>query len=626
MQLQMQSLYGVWRDTVRSSGRITISFVKDNPTGRWVANLKERARSYTWRIGAHGDLFGKDYSLCGLNRTCGGFGAPRDTISIPAHIVVSSLLGTAAWHDSSYVDTMRQDVTAHSMTYIARRDGLLTWSLANCRDTSKTTRRIGIDRRYVYSGRDSTMLVDTCTIACPKFYTDAVTVRADTVVIIDSVFTDLPVMAYDTTIVPNCTAMYALPDSFAVHLAHGACRRLTWPQFAALKAQYGCSPGGDSRPIIDSTILRYYDLSDQLVRVDTVIPGAMTNPYASRALEFWCDTTAAPLRPLPGWGSNYDTLAWFDPYPQGTPIVIGKVVADDKYCWLPYSALVPDSVSCDEIARVTPARYRTAFGSCCAKDSTVYFRVPSVRNPGRWVIGSYTYRAPIYLNGQCDYERIDSMITGYVFSRLDTTRYISLVELETPEFTVTVDDSCRCYPSFDLINGIIEFCEPVQIRLECTDRPVYRDGRTIVIPCPESRIKINGEYGSEFYGLLTFRDYIDLVMLIRSYYDSVSNACPPCVADSMQAMRDSISVLRSRLDSLQQVYDAQKWICGSDILNDPAPGERDIAVSSPPAVVILTYSGGDPPSIPLTWVYLPGDGEIRIYGDVDREVSWCIRY
>lgn len=622
MQLDQYATLGIYRDTVRTSplSRVTVSFVRDAGSGLYVANMKETNAGYAHRIGQHGSVFGLGYYGCPIVQACGGRLLARDTVTLwKSSVIAWGLNNPAAWNRQTIVDTALQIVTDVER-YRALRDGKLVYTLANCGPRPTVITVFTEEPVWIPSGRDSLVAVDTCAFRCPTFYVDAAFERTDTLMRIDTVRTDIPVYAFDTTIVPNCTKAHFIPTQWRVEAQVRNYRVIDYARFTALKGTWGCDTSSvqPRRAVLDSLIYRHYD------KTGTFLYETRKAPTALGEQAFWCDTTGVGAPPV-GWHRS-DSTQWVSASLSNYGTVIGTIAVYSKYCFLPLAALSPDTAACGDFLAVVPTGYTLQFGACCEKDSTVTFSRPSVKDPTRTVFGSYTFKIPD--GNYCTFQRIDSFVVGYTIARLDTVVYTETHPLDTLQYTITVSDSCECSPAIDLVNGTVELCEPIRIRMECTQTQPYwdGDGRTIVIPCQDHRIWINGRRSSWFDDILTTTDYTLLVEMIRAYYDSAriaaSAVCPPCV-DSLRASIDS---LRTRIDSLEARVDSlesERWVCATTTLGSlGTPASVSISMAEPAAVQIV-YKGSGTRTYPLSWDY--AGGELIIYGDSSAEIQYCYR-
>lgn len=545
IQVNMHNRLGVTRDTVRTTpGETTISFVRDSASGLYYGNLKEADGSYPYRVGQHGAFLGKDFvdpppATVLLER--GGKLAGRDTVVVRTlDAVVMAFMET----DTTLIKRVqhtRRDTTRQVVDPAKYRgDPRLRFQLVNPTAVPIRYSVMKPERVWRSVGRDTTICLDTTQILCPKFAVDAQLTRNDTIRWKDTLYTDIPIYEYDTSWVFNCIKTFFLPTKWVVTQKTTLSQPITRAKLDSLKAVHGCVNTGDVRAIADSIDLEYYDLSNTFVgRVKRL----------ADALAYGCDTSWDAGR-VAGWNFEGE-LPWLN----FNGSVAGTIRYNTKYCMIPYAALTADQ-PCGErvVVQPDPDSYQMVTASCCTHDSVVVFGRPSLTDPTRLVFGSYTYKVPIA--PQCDYMRIDSNLVGYVPSGTVDRERIETRELEAPIYSVVITDTCDCNPhtaTIELVNGDVRICEGFRIVSECGTTQPYlgADGRTIVLPCQQSEIWINGERSSQFDNIATHMDLQLISMWFKHIADSLGTACPPCVEEVLR----TIDTLKTRLGTVEGEVD-----------------------------------------------------------------------
>lgn len=596
LQQMQYSAIGLYRDTARvdTAGHATLAFYR-TPSGRYVSNMKESIAGYPYRTWTPGVLYGKDYLSATVNASAGGSNAPRDTVVVQRRFAMTLILSYPSTRTTySYLDTLPMPVPCDQY-YNKWYNALLVKTPVNCRDTTGHTRSTTFEPRFVFTGDTALVDVDTCEIDCPKITVQSMTIRQDTLVRYDTIYEQTSIPVVTQTAVFGCSMLWTIPDSFHVSVQQYRWKQIPDSVFQAAKLAEGCDSAAGKIPILDTLIIeRYYASPRQLLAVDTTTG----RPFFLR--EWDCDSLGNPS-PHTGW--NADSMDY-----QGY-----RIVQRAKYCWLP-SASVLGGGGCDAYeVRVTPARYKSILASCCEHDSTVVFARPDPSNPSRALFGSYTFRAPLYVD-TCTYVRSDTTWQdSSVIARIDRNLYITGSPDTT--YTYSITDTCGCNPEIDLANGAKQLCDPVRIRMDCARVQPYwdQDGSTIVIPCQWLGVTINGEHGDRFDGLLTVRDFIVILSLI----DSLGRQCPSCV----QTLAD---LLYQKIDSLQsEIALLQSCCMDCQTVELDGSGHWSEVLASEPSAVLLSYKSATSPAATLAWDY--SGGTLIVTGTAGALVTYCKR-
>lgn len=611
LQLELFATKGIYRDTVRIGGSDpTITFVRYAGTqGDYIGNMKERTATYAHRIGKQDSLYGKDWLGCDVLKGCGGYGATPDTIVLPARMVISRLLApgwSQHWHRYTFLDTTRQTVT-NPAKY--RNDPLLEFTLTNCHDRPDIRRWLAPEKVWIAAGRDTLLAIDTCKIPCPRFTVDGDTIRVDSTCRWDTTYTDTPIIQSDTNTIYGCIQQWSIPVNFAAYAVMREFNTIGKLRYDSLKAIYGDTNVTGGRPLLDSVLTRWYDAFGTPIGEVKLEPGIVSGLPERN---FQCSPDSIIGAAPPGWrlvDSSYfvQQARWAAYY--------------EKTAWLPYTALMDGQPPCGEQVVVYPTRYGLVTGSCCSHDSTVIFYRPSISDPTQMIAGTHTFKVPD--GAVCDYTTIRNTVVGYEIDSISWECEYTQTQLDMPAYHVTVRDSCDCNPAdatIEAINGTVTLCTGIRVVSECGVRQPYwgADGRTLIIPCEDHQVTINGRRSNSFADIATHTDITLLYLTLKAIADSLGARCPPCVDSLLARVND----IESRLDSLEgRVTDleAKQPICGTAAF-DPS-GEYVISgLSEAPKNVTITYTQGGGTIVPYSeWA----GGNLILRGTPEIPINYC---
>lgn len=462
----------------------------------------------------------------------------------------------------SVSDTIRYQVPCHA---VAGLPGIVR-ETSNCRTIPDTTYTRSWRAIFVPAGRDTTFEDDECDCLAPRI--ECIPGQFDSTPVYRPLYAKTPL--YDTTYdTATCTRIYQIPSAVTTYY-YPAPR-----QFCISDADWAALEPGSTG-------------SYSAGRIPVLVGyGGWTTPCRL----FWCD---------------FD-IEWWAPDPNAT------------YRWILASAVAD---SCNRNPRcLYDVQWTELEGDCCATDTSIAIVcVPEIG--AEYVIDTLTWAIPV---SPCDSNSITPTITitGWVDSliRIDTLWTTTWVPAG---YRIRWEDTCYCRPLIYVGNDPepIEICDPIYIRSECDPQP-YKVGRTIVFPCrdeaeAQATITINGISGSRFDSLVTYGYLRHIISMLQ---------------DSLATLRASIAALDARINALEDTAAAHRALldgmqtptCGGGALNSDAPyGVLDVAYAAEPTHVSVTYKGATARTYPLRWEWQAGEGVIRIYGDPDASISYCI--